>query len=226
MAGRSAVFAVFQRVFDEAVFNLLRELRFPFLGIVLIHRLAEELRLLHELLPGRFQVVARFGVRGIHDDVLAFDDAVRESDFDGFLEQEVEKVAVLEAQLAELGERGRVDDVVFRTQSDKVFEGHVIARTVNEVPIRHVVHDLEDEVLEEQNGRNRNPSVRQAVLFFKLFVDEVKVYKLIEFPKDVIFRYDSVIQSCVFAEFQLFYWIQHDGRASCKLILLLYRKYQ
>lgn len=49
--GCEELFAVFQRVLDEAVFDLLWELRLPFLGIVLVHRLAEELRLLHELLP-------------------------------------------------------------------------------------------------------------------------------------------------------------------------------
>lgn len=149
---RDEFFAVVELVLEDAALPFLGHGVLLFGGDVPVDGLPEELCMVAERLVRAFLVIARFGVGGVDDDALFFDDAFFDGDGNGLFNEEVEDVFVSKAQLAEFCERRGVDDVVFGAQPEEVLEGHIVLAPLDKVSVGHGVVCLEDEILEEHDG--------------------------------------------------------------------------
>ena len=71
------------------------------------------------------------------------------------------------------------------------------------VRVGHGVVCLEDEILEEHDGRDGVAPVVEAVFVRKLVAHEGEVHEVVELPKDVAFRDEPVIEVLIFAYLEL-----------------------
>ena len=130
---------------------------------------------------------------GIHNNTVALDYAFLNSNLNTLLDEHIQKILICQPQLAELGQGGRVDNVILRAQAKKILEGHVVAAALYKVCIRHVVQHFEKQILEQNYRRFCHTAVIKAILLFQLIIYKRKVDKFVELSEKMVFGYEIVV---------------------------------
>ena len=133
------------------------------------------------------------------------------SNFNAFANEQIKKIFILQTLFSELGQKTGMDYFLFRGQSQKVFERHIITRPLNNALIRKIIKVFQKQIFEEKYRAFCTTSIIKAIFTFKLFVHKRKVNYLVDFSQYMILWDDTIIQVWIIRKVQFQLGWQHNN---------------
>ena len=130
-----------------------------------------------------------------------FDYAFFYRDFHGLSNQQIQKVLVLEAQLAELTQRTGVYNIgILGSHAEKIFERHVITRPFHNIDIGYVIDCFQQKIFEHHHRTFSHPAVVLTVFVHEFLLNEREVDEVIDPAKKIVLRDNQVVEIAVITE--------------------------
>src|SRR5690606_5284116 len=141
--------------------------------------------------------ITRPGMGRIYNYGTGRDDFLFQSDFHRLHNQHIKQLNVLQTLFSELGQGTWVDDRLFRSHAEKVFEGHIVHGPLYDILVREVIDGFEQEVFEQTNRVNGISAVVRAILLSELLKDKREIHKIHNSPKKIVLRNNQLVELCI-----------------------------